>query len=476
MARKPKVTKGWGGRVEVWPLKKIKPYPNNPKSHPEEQIEWLAGVIRKRGPDQPIVVDERGVIIKGHGRLEAAHRAKRADFPVVIKEGLSATEKRAMRIEDNQASLLAPWNPELMKIELNELKIGGYDIMTLGLSEFQLSDFMGGAQSQDINIDQTVEPPKNPVVRFGDLWFLGEHRLLCGDSSDMDAVKLLLDGTTPDIANCDPPYGISIVKALGSTDGAKPFGKVKGGKPHPFAGAGRVKQPGRDGFKDRTGREHGPSRRAIIMPGVYAPIIGDETTATAVAAYKTLTDLKVKVVVLWGGNYYANELPPSRCWLVWDKENTGTFADAELAWTNQDKPVRLLRHQWSGLIKASERGEKRVHPTQKPVALSEWVIDALAPKAKTALDLFLGSGSMLIASERKGIRFFGMELAPAYIEASIIRWEKLTGRQATLNGKTIEQVTAERRRGGKNEVRDSRKSVRREKQKSGDRRMATVQK
>lgn len=147
-----------------------------------------------------------------------------------------------------------------------------------------------------------------------------------------------------------------------------------------------------------------------------------------------------------GGNYFADALPPSRCWLVWDKENTGTFADAELAWTNADKVVKLIRHQWSGLIKASERGEKRVHPTQKPVALAEWVIDTMAPQAETILDGFLGSGWTLIAAERKSISCIGLELSPAYVDVAIKRWQDFTGQKAILEstGRTFEEVASDR--------------------------------
>jgi hypothetical protein len=167
----------------------------------------------------------------------------------------------------------------------------------------------------------------------------------------------------------------------------------------------------------------------------------------------------IPAVVMWGGNYYADRLPPSRCWLVWDKENTGTFADAELAWTNQDAITRLLRHQWSGLIKASERGERRIHPTQKPVALAEWVIETVAPHANTTLDLFIGSGSTLIAAERKGLQFFGVEISPAYIDCSVTRWQNFTGKTATLEstGQTFAEVSASRR--AKSPVKRSRSSA-----------------
>jgi hypothetical protein len=248
----------------------------------------------------------------------------------------------------------------------------------------------------------------------------GGHRLLCGDGTDLAAVRQLCGDTIADIAMCDPPYGISVVKG-GSIGGAKPFGRVHG-----------PARNGSIGGAKPFGRVHGPARNAIIQPGTYAPVIGDDTTETAIAAYHTLVTLGVRAIALWGGNYFANALPPSRCWLVWDKENTGTFADAELAWTNQDKVVRLLRHQWSGLIKASEHGERRVHPTQKPIALAEWAIETIAPEATSVIDLFLGSGSTMIAAEKKKIICHAVEIAPAYVDVAVKRWSKFTGRTAVL--------------------------------------------
>jgi hypothetical protein len=147
------------------------------------------------------------------------------------------------------------------------------------------------------------------------------------------------------------------------------------------------------------------------------------------------------------GRDFSDKLPASRCWLVWDKENTGTFADAELAWTNQDKITKLFRHQWSGLMKASERGERRVHPTQKPVALAEWVIETLGAKAKAVIDLFLGSGSTLIACERLKKQCLGMELSPAYVDVAVMRWQNFTGQKARLEstGETFRETLEDRR-------------------------------
>ncbi len=420
--------------VERWALVDIKPYPNNARTHSDEQIALLARLMTEHGVDQPIVVDENGVILKGHGRLKAAALAGFETFPVVVKRGLTEEQKRADRIADNQVALLAGWDMPLLKLELGGLLSAGFDMPLLGFDTAELRQFTASDDGPDPEI--TPEPPAVPIVRTGDLWLLGKHRLLCGDAGSMEDVGRLLDGVTPDLANCDPPYGVSIVKG-GSIGGAKPFGKGSIGgwqhRPENELGA-------------RRGRVHGPARKAIIRPGLYAEVIGDDSIETAVRGYEVLAELGVPAIVLWGGNYFANELPPSRCWLVWDKENTGSFADAELAWTNQDKTVRLLRHQWSGLIKASERGERRVHPTQKPVALADWVIETIAPEAKTVIDLFIGSGSTLIACERRSIACFAMEMAEAYVQVTIERWQTFAGKSATLDGdgRDFESVAAER--------------------------------
>lgn len=153
----------------------------------------------------------------------------------------------------------------------------------------------------------------------------------------------------------------------------------------------------------------------MIDCGHYAPVIGDDTTETAASASSLALDLFPKAVhVWWGGNYYANTLPPSSCWIVWDKENTGNFADAELAWTNQKTAVRIARHMWNGLLKASERGESRIHPTQKPVVLASWVLQKYGKPEDVILDPFAGSGSTLVAAKKLGRRCIGIEMSEDY--------------------------------------------------------------
>ena len=227
---------------------------------------------------------------------------------------------------------------------------------------------------------------------------------MCGDSTSVDAVDKLMAGEAVDMVLTDPPYGISIVKG----------GKVGGD--------------------------------SLAKTGTYAPVAGDDTIDVAIEAIQVIKTLSAKVEIIWGGNYYANHLSNSSCWIVWDKQNTGNFADAELAWTNQKTAVRIFKHMWNGMVKASEHGQKRVHPTQKPVALAEWCYDQYGKECKTVIDLFAGSGSSLIACEAKKKQGFMMELSPAYCDVIVKRWQEFTGKKATLesDGREFDEVGEKR--------------------------------
>jgi len=415
-------------KIERWQTHKLLAYQRNARTHSDEQVAQIAASMKEFGWTIPILIDEDGIIIAGHGRTLAAAQLGINEVPVMIARGWTEAQKMAYRIADNRLPESAGWDADMLRLELTELGKMGFDLALTGFDDLELVQFMATPNVADP--EETPEPPVNPVSRKGDLWMLGNHRLLCGDSLNKDEVDALLNGTVPDLANCDPPYGIGIVKRS-SDGGAKPFGSQ-----------GRVHGLGRAGF----GRVHGNAAKAIIQTGVYAEVIGDDSTDTAIASYQILMDIGVKRLVLWGGNYYAEALPPSRCWFVWDKEVTGTFADVELAWTNCDQVARLFRHQWNGLMKASEKGQARVHPTQKPVALAEWVIDTVTPRSRTVLDLFVGSGSTLIAAERKECSYFGMELAEPYVDVAVQRWQTYTGQEATLEstGETYAETAANR--------------------------------
>jgi DNA modification methylase len=330
----------------------------------------------------------------------AARKLKMGDVPTIELSHLSDAQKKALVIADNKLALNADWDTQILSLELSELQDIGFDLDILGFDANELNALLEPEEVEGLTDEDAVpEVPEEPKTKLGDIYQLGNHRLMCGDSTSIDAVEKLMDGQKADMVYTDPPYGISIVQG-GSIGGSKPFGSVGGGK--------------------------------LAKVGKYAPIAGDESIDVAVEAIQVIKTLNAKVEIIWGGNYYANNLENSSCWIVWDKENTGNFADAELAWTNQKTAVRIFKHMWNGMLKDSERGQKRVHPTQKPVALAEWCFGQYGNECLTVLDLFGGSGSTLIACETQNKKGYIMELSPNYCDVIVKRWEEFTGKKAVL--------------------------------------------
>ena len=218
-----------------------------------------------------------------------------------------------------------------------------------------------------------------------------------------------------DLALTDPPYGVNAVDRRG----------ICGGNPN-------------GGNKGTIGGlcKTGMLAKSVAKPRKYAPIIGDDTTDTARSACAILSDI-AKNRVIFGGNYFTDFLPPSRCWIVWDKQNgdDNNFADIEMAWSDIDKPARLFAHMWAGAIRKGsheEEGRTRLHPTQKPVGLLTSIIEKLAPGIDTIIDVFAGSGSTVIAAERLEKRCLAMELSADYCDVILARWERFSGKKAEL--------------------------------------------
>ena len=381
-------------------VEELIPYVNNSRKHSDQQVAQIAASIKEFGWTNPILVDKEKGIIAGHGRLMAARKLKMDDVPTIELSHLSEAQKKALVIADNKLALNADWDTQILSLELSELQDIGFDLDILGFDANELNVLLEPEEVEGLTDEDAVpDAPIEPKTKLGDIYQLGNHRLMCGDSTSIDAVEKLMDGQKADMVYTDPPYGISIVQG-GSIGGSKPFGSVGGGK--------------------------------LAKVGKYAPIAGDESIDVAIEAIQVIKTLNAKVEIIWGGNYYANNLENSSCWIVWDKENTGNFADAELAWTNQKTAVRIFKHMWNGMLKDSERGQKRVHPTQKPVALAEWCFGQYGNECLTVLDLFGGSGSTLIACETKNKKCYIMELSPNYCDVIVKRWEDFTGKKAVL--------------------------------------------
>lgn len=401
----------------------LKAYGRNARTHEPEQVAQIVKSIERLGFANPVLVDEKNEIIAGHGRTLAALELGLTEVPVVILRGLTATEKKALRLADNQIALTSGWDVDLLASEIAAIHAEDEDfgLDTLGFSDAEIDGYLAHAEaliaSDSIDEDGTGESyggadkyedeeivsealTIDPVSQPGTVWHLGDHRLMCGDSTNADAVKAFCEHA--DLLLTDPPYGVNIVKVQ----------KVGGDAPTKFRGSiGGCK---------------------IYQARKYLPVKSDDTTETAkaaVAVSKALTGNQI----IFGGNYFTDFLPPSPCWLVWDKKNTGSFADCELAWTSFMTAVRKYEWTWNGMCRPGERSEEgkaRIHPTQKPVGLLAEIIADYSEEGQTVLDPFGGSGSTLIACEKTGRKCFMIEYEPAYIDLIVKRWQEYTGKEA----------------------------------------------
>ena len=385
-------------------LKDIVPYEGNAKLHPREQVEQIKKSIQDFGNNDPIAVDENNVIIEGHGRYMALKELGYDEADCIVLKGLTEEQKNAYRLVHNKLTMNSDFDLEVLKSELDNLE------MDMSQFDFDMEaiekDLDGEKEAEEDDFDVEEAIPEEPITKLGDVWKLGRHYLMCGDSTKKEDVEKLMQGKKADLVFTDPPYGISVVSVDKKIGGDKPFGSKKG-----KIGGGK-----------------------IVNCNEYAPIIGDETTETARKSYIIIKEFS-KNQIIFGGNYFTDFLFPSRCWLVWDKENTGNFADAELAWTSFDKGVKLYKFLWNGLCREGSReveGKKRVHPTQKPVGMLGKILNDFSKENDIILDVFGGSGSTLIACEQLNRVCYTMELDPHYCDVIIKRWESLTGGKAEL--------------------------------------------
>jgi 16S rRNA G966 N2-methylase RsmD len=392
------------------PLDELTPFPGNAK---RGDVDTIRTSLRRNGQYRSLVVREipNGplIVLAGNHTMQAltaeGHQTARCE--VVLCDDNTA---RRINLADNRTAELGEYDNDALAELLSYLD-GDYE--GTGYTDDDVNALLTVPEELPDALDDgdAPPPPKDPVTKPGDIWTLGPHRLMCGDSTNPHDLARLTEGHEPNLIYTDPPYGIAIVNKAG---------KVGANVGYPFGGV----KNGRQGSK------------GTIQTAEYIPVAGDETTDAAADAFRLLlAEYPEARHVWWGGNHYAGSaaLPDSSCWLIWDKETNGNFADAELAWTNHTGAVRLFRHMWNGMLRASER-DKRVHPTQKPVALAEWAFSVVDPEhtRETVLDVFGGSGSTLLACHTTGRVGLLMEMEPAYIDVICRRYQQATGTQPVL--------------------------------------------
>lgn len=366
--------------MQIVKINEVKPNPKNPRIIKDDKFKKLVKSIQDF-PDmlnkRPLIVftdvDGKYVVLGGNMRLKACKEIGLKEIPVILADEWTEEQKAEFLIKDNVGFGEWEWDQLQSEWDTEKLEEWGLDLpVDLSVTE-ELE-----AEEDDYEIPEgSIETD----IVLGDLFEIGEHRLLCGDSTDSDQVAKLMNGEKADMVFTDPPYGIS---------------------------------------------HSGKGIKGSAKENDFGEILGDNDVTVAVDAFNLCQSLFVDAtMIFWGANYYPSCLPNGFGWLVWDKEREGdTFSGAELAFVNKGVKVDVFRHQWHGMIKGSEMGEKRVHPTQKPIALVEWSFNNYKA-GNNILDLFLGSGTTMVASHQLKRKCYGMELDPKYCQVIVDRMKKL---------------------------------------------------
>jgi len=355
-------------------MKKIEdviPYEKNPRKN-DEAVDYVAKSINEFGFKVPIIIDKDNIIVTGHTRLKAAKKLKLKEVPCILADDLTEEQIKAFRLADNKVSEYAEWDLDLLNDELE-------GILDIDMDEFGFDLDFDIEEEQEIVEDEVPDVPEEPKAKLGDIYQLGNHRLMCGDSTSEEDVTKLMNGFKADMVFTDPPYGMNAV-----------------------------------------------SKSGVLSEKYKNDIMNDDDNTVAINSFNLCKNyFKDTKQVWWGANYYTECLPSAECWIVWDKNNGGSDqTDCELAWTNFRSVVRQF-------TMASEK-INRVHPTQKPLNLIAQIFKKFDKNNEydNIVDLFGGSGSTLIACEQLNRKCYMMELDPHYIDVIIQRWENFTGEKA----------------------------------------------
>ena len=373
--------------IEMRSTKELIPYARNTRTHSEEQVGQIAASIKEFGFTNPILVDQDNMIIAGHGRVMAANKLDLKEVPTIRLDYLTEAQKRAYVIADNRLALNADWDYEMLKVELKELDDLEFDVNLLGFEDKEINDLLAEPTEGLADEDEVPDLPDEPVTKLGDMWLLGNHRLLCGDSTSIDAVDTLMGFDNADVLFTDPPYNVAFNGRSGKFDVIK-----------------------NDNLEENEFNDFIDSFLAIL---------------------ETLNINTYYVCCNWA--FYGilqTKLKPKAC-IVWAKNVFGLG--------------RGYRHQhefilFDGFIDASITNEsdlwniskdvKYKHPTQKPVELPLRAITNSSKPKNIILDLFGGSGCTLLACEKMDRYARIMELDPKYCDVIINRWQDFTGKEA----------------------------------------------
>lgn len=415
-------------KIENWAIEKLIPYARNPRKN-DQAVEQVAAAIKEFGFRVPIVAKSDGLLVDGHLRLKAAQKLGLKEVPVVLADDLSDAQIKAFRISVNRMAELAEWDNELLALEFAELKDLGFDTSLTGFDDAMVSEIMPTEAEPLTDEDAVpeVDEQSPPKTKIGDVWILGNHRVMCGDSTDEAMVAKLMNGVKADMVFTDPPYGVSYAEKNKSLN--------QSGK------GNRIQTPIENDHLQ--GNELSDfffavfSQMFLSMKNgcpfyVCAPQGGEQMMMMMMMMQKACLPVRHELIwvknnhVLGRADYHYKHEPILYGW----KDGAGHPWYGErnkFSIWNVDKPM-----------------QSKLHPTMKPIELIEIPINNSSKQGDSVLDLFLGSGSTLIACEKTGRKCYGMELSPQYIEVIIRRWQEYTGKEAHLEetGETFNSIAS----------------------------------
>lgn len=386
------------------------PYARNSRTHSEQQVNQIASSIKEFGMNAPIAIDADGGIIAGHGRVLACQKLGIKTVPTVCLSHLSETEKKAYIIADNKLALNAGWDLDLLKVELQDLETDNFDLSLTGFDEEELKDLLGEETAEDIEEGEVEEPPENPKSQKGDIWILGEHRLMCGDSTSKEDVKLLMNGERAEIAFTSPPYNA--------------------GKTATESGMNKESKYANDS-DNKSESEYLDFLCAFTHNTLdycdFSFVNIQSLSNNKVALIDYLYSMK---------NFYADTI-------IWDKIH-GQPAMAENVLNSVFEYIHIFSNKATRAIGAKKfRGTldniihiqkqtnnefSKIHNATFPIDFANYFVSNFSNHS--VLDLFGGTGTTLIVCEQNKRKAYLMELEPKYVDVIIQRWQKLTNKEA----------------------------------------------
>jgi len=406
-------------KIEQVKLDALIPYARNSRTHSDAQVAQIAASIKEFGFTNPVLIDETGSIIAGHGRVMAARKLAITDVPSIRLTHLTDAQKKAYVIADNKLALNAGWDDEMLAVELTDLKDMGFDLDLTGFSTDEIEALLAPTGTEGLTDEDAVpEVPEAPVTVLGDVWLLGKHRVMCGDSTSIDAVEKLMDGQKADMVFTDPPFNVGVA---GGTRDARDKKNYRSGE--------IIKNDAlQDGDFLQFLTDAFATMALVIKDGAAVYVAHSDKEAFNFALAFRNAGFITRQIIIWAkqsfvfgrSDYHPQHEPILYGWKDGAAHNFYGERNQSTVW-NIDRPMR----------------SEKEHPTQKPIALVEKAIFNSSKSEDLLFEPFGGSGSTLIACEKTGRINRSMELDPKYCDVIVQRWQEFTGQTATLesNGK-----------------------------------------